>query len=71
MTPRIPEHITMHQIAGTKTLAIYCGHCEGTLRLALPVPVPELVEAGRQFGARHAACVKPEAPADPRQAKLF
>lgn len=71
MTPRIPEHITMHQIAGTKTLAIYCGHCEGTLRLALPVPVPELVEAGRQFGARHAACVKPEAPANPRQTKLF
>lgn len=68
---RIPAHVSIHQLAGTRTLAIYCGHCEGTLRLALPVAVPELMEAGRQFGMRHAACVKPEAPADARQAKLF
>lgn len=49
-------HLTMHQIPGSRTLTLYCGHCTGALHLALPVPLTELVEAGRQWTARHGGC---------------
>ena len=39
------EHVTIHQIHGSTVLALYCGHCTGALRLALPVPAAEFVEA--------------------------
>lgn len=59
------QHITIHQLPGTRTLAIYCGHCTGALRLALPVPVSELVSAAYQFEARHNACKAEERPTGP------
>lgn len=59
------EHVTIHQIHGSKVLAVYCGHCTGALRLALPVPVSELVTATEQFVARHQACKAEEKPTGP------
>jgi len=50
------EHITIHQLPGSKVVTIYCGKCTGALHLALPVPLDEIVAASRQFGERHAKC---------------
>lgn len=50
------DHITIHQLPGSRTVTIYCGHCTGALHLALPVRASELTEAVRQFGARHGGC---------------
>ena len=50
------EHITIHQLPGSKTVTIYCGKCTGALHLALPVPLDEIVAASRQFAERHAKC---------------
>jgi len=59
------EHVTIHQMPGSRVLVLYCGHCTGALRLALPVPASELVEAMGQFSARHGACKAEEKPAGP------
>ena len=59
------KHVTIHQLAGSKVLVLYCGHCTGALRLALPVPVSELVTATEQFIARHQACKAEEKPTGP------
>ena len=59
------EHLTIHQLAGTRTLALYCGHCTGALRLALPVPASELVDAIEQFAGRHERCKAEEKPTGP------
>lgn len=53
-------NITVHQIAGSKTVVVYCGNCTGALRLALPVKAAELVQALKQFEARHAGCLEAE-----------
>lgn len=53
----LPGHVTAHQIIGSKTLVLYCGHCEGAFRLALPIPGNELLEALTRYGARHRVCV--------------
>jgi hypothetical protein len=50
---------------GSKVLVLYCGHCTGALRLALPVPVSELVTATEQFAGRHGACKAEEKPTGP------
>lgn len=50
------KHVTIHQIHGSKVLAVYCGHCTGALRLALPVPAQEFCTAIEQFVGRHHAC---------------
>jgi hypothetical protein len=71
MSDRIPDFVTIHQTPGTKLLVVYCGRCEGALRLAVPINVVELVEATRQFGKRHAECTEPERPKDPRRRDLF
>lgn len=52
------EHITVHQLPGSKTVTIYCGKCTGALHLALPVPLDEIVAASRQFAERHAKCAE-------------
>ena len=52
----IRDHITIHQLPGSKTVTLYCGHCTGALHLALPVPLAEITEAARQFTARHGEC---------------
>jgi hypothetical protein len=59
------EHLTIHQMPGSKVLVLYCGHCTGALRLALPVPVSELVTATEQFAGRHGACKAEEKPTGP------
>lgn len=68
---RAPEWVTVHQTPGTKLLVVYCGRCEGALRLTLPIPIRELAEVSRQFGARHAKCAPPDPKPDPRQRDLF
>ena len=50
------DHLTIHQLPGSRTVTLYCGRCTGALHLALPVPLTEIAEAARQFTARHAAC---------------
>ncbi len=50
------DHITIHQLPGAKVVTIYCGNCTGALHLALPVPLTEIAEAGRQFASRHGEC---------------
>jgi hypothetical protein len=50
------EHLTIHQLPGSRTVTLYCGRCTGALHLALPVPLDEIVEASRQFAERHAKC---------------
>ena len=59
------DHLTIHQLPGSRTVTLYCGHCTGALRLALPVPVSELVTATEQFVARHQACKAEEKPTGP------
>lgn len=54
------EHVTIHQIHGSKVLAVYCGHCTGALRLALPVKSSELIQALKQFETRHSECLEAE-----------
>jgi hypothetical protein len=53
-------NITVHQIAGSKTVVVYCGRCTGALRLALPVKAAELVQALKQFETRHSECLEAE-----------
>ena len=60
MTP----HVTVHELPG-RIVAVYCGHCAGTLRLALPVPVAELMEAAQAFATRHAQCEPHDRPSGP------
>ena len=60
MTP----HVTVHELPG-RIVAVYCGHCAGTLRLALPVPVAELMEAAQAFATRHAQCKAQDRPSGP------
>ena len=60
MTP----HVTVHELPG-RIVAVYCGHCAGTLRLALPVPVAELMEASQAFTARHAQSKAQDRPSGP------
>jgi hypothetical protein len=52
------EHLTVHQLPGSRTVTLYCGHCTGALHLALPVPLDEIVEAARQFTERHKDCTR-------------
>ena len=54
-------HVTVHELPG-RVVAVYCGHCAGTLRLVLPVPVQELMGAMETFSARHAKCEPREEP---------
>lgn len=60
MTP----HVTVHELPG-RIIAVYCGHCAGALRLALPIPVAELVTASTAFAARHGTCRASERPSGP------
>jgi hypothetical protein len=53
------EHLTVHQLPGSKTVTLYCGRCTGALHLALPVPAAELMSAIEQFTTRHACCDVP------------
>lgn len=55
------SHVTVHELPG-RILAIYCGHCAGALRLALPMPVAEFVAAAQQYAKRHATCQAREEP---------
>ena len=57
-------HVTVHELPG-RVVAVYCGHCAGTLRLALPMPLNELAQAGRAFSERHAACEAKDRPIGP------
>jgi predicted metal-binding protein len=57
-------HVTVHELPG-RIVAVYCGHCAGTLRLALPVPVAELLDASQAFATRHAACKAQDRPSGP------
>ena len=59
------KHLTIHQLPGSKVLVLYCGNCTGALRLALPVPASELVEAVEQFSGRHGACKAEGKPVGP------
>lgn len=59
------KHLTVHQLPGSKVLVLYCGHCTGALRLALPVPASEFVEAVEQFSGRHGACKAEAKPVGP------
>ncbi len=52
------DHITIHQLPGSKTVTIYCGKCTGALHLALPVPLDEIVEAAKQFTGMHKQCAE-------------
>lgn len=60
MTP----HVTVHELPG-RIIAVYCGHCAGALRLALPMPALELANAATTFAARHGACRVSERPSGP------
>jgi hypothetical protein len=60
MTP----HVTVHELPG-RIIAVYCGRCAGALRLALPMPVAELVTTSTAFAARHGACRASERPSGP------
>ena len=57
-------NVTVHELPG-RIVAVYCGNCSGALRLALPMPLDELVEAGHAFRARHAACEPKDKPQGP------
>ena len=59
-----PLNVTVHELPG-RIVAVYCGNCSGALRLALPMPLDELVEAGHAFRARHAACEAKDKPQGP------
>lgn len=59
------NHVSVHQIHGSKTIVIYCGNCTGALHLALPMPAGELVSATDQFAARHEVCKTQAKPAGP------
>ena len=50
------DHLTIHQLPGSRTLTLCCGRCTGALHLALPVRASELTEAVQQFSNRHGAC---------------
>jgi hypothetical protein len=50
------DHLTIHQLPGSRTVTLYCGRCTGALHLALPVPAAELMSAIEQFTERHAKC---------------
>ena len=50
------DHLTIHQLPGSRTLTLCCGRCTGALHLALPVRASELTEAVQQFSGRHGAC---------------
>lgn len=58
--PMTPEHVTAHAMPGN-VIIIWCGHCEGALRLSLPMKTAELVTACEQFGVRHHACKENDA----------
>lgn len=57
-------HVTVHELPG-RVVAVYCGHCAGTLRLALPMPLDELAQAGQAFATRHATCEAKDRPSGP------
>ena len=57
-------NVSVHELPG-RIVAVYCGNCSGALRLALPMPLDELVEAGYAFRARHAACEAKDKPQGP------
>lgn len=59
-----PLNVTVHELPG-RIVAVYCGNCAGALRLALPMPLDELVEAGHAFRARHATCEAKDKPLGP------
>ena len=54
-------HVTVHELPG-RIVAVYCGHCAGALRLALPMAAQALMDAVQAFSARHAQCVEREEP---------
>ena len=59
------DHITIHQLPGSRTVTLYCGRCTGALHLALPVPLAEITEAVEQFSGRHGACKAEGKPVGP------
>jgi hypothetical protein len=50
------DHITIHQLPGSKTVTIYCGKCTGALHLALPMKATEITTAIEQYSQRHDQC---------------
>lgn len=50
------DHITIHQLPGSRTVTLYCGHCTGALHLALPMKITEIITAIEQYSQRHEQC---------------
>ena len=42
--------------SGGRTYDIDCERCGGSLRVLLPVPVPDFIDAMNGFGKRHKRC---------------
>ena len=51
--------------ANTTLINLHRNLGAGTLRLALPVPVAELLDASQAFATRHAACKAQDRPSGP------
>jgi hypothetical protein len=52
------DHLTIHQLPGSKTVTLYCGRCTGAFHLALPMKAADLTTAIEQYSERHEKCQK-------------
>jgi hypothetical protein len=50
------NHITVHQLPGSSSGMIYCGHCTGAIHFALPMRATDLVALIKSYEERHAKC---------------
>ena len=50
------DHLTIHQLPGSRTLTLYCGHCTGAIHFATPIRAAELVTLIKSYEERHAKC---------------
>ena len=50
------DHITVHQLPGSRTVTLYCGRCTGALHLGLPAKATEITAAIEQYSQRHDQC---------------
>jgi hypothetical protein len=55
------DHVTIHQLPGSRTGMIYCGYCTGAIHFALPMRATDLVALIKSYEERHEQCQQKKA----------
>ena len=60
-----PHIVATYWPPGNKVIIFWCQHCREGEDVHLPIPLAQVIEKSALFAAKHAACVKQDAPTGP------